>query len=98
MASACKGRKMMVPSPISPITILMRVPFLTPSFRPPGDGKTTCPRELTVVVYTSDSPAVFLLIASSYSYVRRFSPSFLSPFVTKTLPPHVQPLLLAPAP
>src|SRR5713101_1352388 len=76
MESACKGCKMMVPSPLSPITILIRVPFLSPSFRLTGEGKTTCPRELTVVVYTSDLPAVFLLIASSYSYVRRFSLSF----------------------
>jgi len=74
-----------------PSTMLILVPFLSPSFRLTGEGKTTCPRELTVVVYTSDLPAVFLLILSSYSYVRRFAPSFFMAVLTQQFrfrPPH----------
>src|SRR6266481_5302081 len=99
MVSVCNGCKRMVPSPTSPITILMRVPFRSPSFRLTGEGKTTCPRELTVVVYTSDLLAVFLLIVSSYSYVRRFSPSFFTALshqhanVPRLVPSSLLPLL-----
>src|SRR5260221_13521936 len=95
MASACNGRKMMLPSPTSLTTILMRVPLRSPSFRLTGEGKTTCPRELTVVVYTSDLPAVFLLILSSYSYVRRFAPPFFMAVLTQQFR---SALLIAPAP
>ena len=73
MASARKGCRTMLPSLSSPKTILMRIPFLRPSFRRTWDGSTTCPRELIVVVYTSVFLAVFRLILLSYPKVRRSS-------------------------
>jgi hypothetical protein len=94
MTSVSIGRSTMLLSSSSSTTMLNRVPFRSPSFRRTLDGKTTCPRELIVVVYTSVFLAVFGLISISYIKVRHSSfqkfpavPALVSPAV-QPAPPH----------